>query len=75
MIAARWSQDGSACALVVLTRSIGVVDPSGRLLAELTSEEPGTYYFLGGGWVGGGDRFAVGTEHGKILAWSYEGEA
>ncbi|MFA1547011.1 WD40 repeat domain-containing protein [Actinomadura chokoriensis] len=75
VITARWNRDGSACALVVLTRSVGVVDPSGRLLAELTPQEPGTYYFLGGGWAGGGNRFAVGTEHGKILAWTHEVEA
>ncbi|MEO3793394.1 WD40 repeat domain-containing protein [Nonomuraea sp. B10E15] len=75
VIAAQWSRDGSVCALVVLTRAVGVVDLSGRLLAELTPQEPGTYYFLGGGWVAGGGRFAVGTEHGKILAWNLEAEA
>jgi len=69
VIAARWRRDGGVCALVVLTRSVGVVDRTGRLLAELTPQEPGTYYFLGGNWVGD-DRFAVGTEHGKILVWN-----
>lgn len=75
VIKAQWSRDGGACALVVLTRAVGVVDPSGRLLVELAPQETGTYYFLGGGWAGGGDRFAVGTEHGKILAWNLEAEA
>lgn len=74
-IAARWSGDGSACALVLLTRMVGLVDRSGRLLAQLTPEEGGTYYFLGGGWVPGGGRFAVGTEHGKVLTWTLEGAA
>jgi hypothetical protein len=70
VIAVRWSPDGSVCALVALTRSVGLVDPAGRLLAELEPAERGTYYFIGGGWTVQGDRFVVGTEHGKLLAWA-----
>jgi hypothetical protein len=73
VVAVKWTPDGGTCALVMLTRTVGLLDPSGRLQAELSPDEAGTYYFLGGGWAGD-DRFVVGTEHGKVLAWSHEAE-
>jgi hypothetical protein len=73
VVGAKWTPDGGTCAVVMLTRTVGLLDPSGRLQAELTPDEPGTYYFLGGGWAGD-DRFVVGTEHGKVLVWTHEAQ-
>lgn len=70
-IAARWSPDGSVCALISLTRHIQLLDRDGAGAGSLSPAEAGTYYLLGGGWTADGRTLVAGTEHGKILTWSW----
>lgn len=70
-IGVRWSPDGSAFAVIVLTRQVVIHDGSGEPVNHLVHEESGTNYFVGGAWTTDASRLVVGTEDGRILAWSF----
>ena len=70
-VAARWSPDGSACALIALTRTVQLLDRSGEPAGMLEPAGSGTYYLLGGGWTADGRSLVAGTEHGRILSWTW----
>lgn len=70
-IGARWSDDGSAVALIMLSRVVGLHDPSGEQVATLEANDDGQGYFVGGGWTPDQRGFVVGDEEGRVLAWTF----